>query len=877
MKSWMKAIGGLVAVLVVLIITAIVLPFVIDLNKFKPQIQNAVSDKVNAKVEFESARLTILTGLGVKLKKVSIENTDSEFSGTRLFYVDDLYFHVELWPLLKKKVIGYIEINRPEILVARRGLKNNIAVLPKPAAEGSGSNGSSSGGANTAPPSQKAPPKTPADEPKTAEQIQKQKDTIEDLKKNVVLKTLEIKNASVTIKDFQTTGAVEPLKISDLNILVNNIGVDRDIHVSITTETAVNEPGVRVSGPIEVLLTTQVNLEGTQFKKATFKGKFDLDKLNINARDAFVKSSSIPLNLSFDGSATPNTVEIDKANLRLHSVDVDAKVSVSDLKTLQTLAQVGVNSKDLQKLGDLLPQHKNLLLNASLDLNASVSGPLSKPMSVKSKLDLKTILSGSDLALNWQSERMEPIVANVLVKSQRLDVGALVKPFLPPPGEKDASVQSKDAPAPGKAQSPGAAPNSNSQAGTAQVPNAANSGNATGSAAKEFELTPEQKKLLENSNITIKANMGEILYDKVKIENLVLDGALQGLSANLRQFSLNIFGGNMNADGMVNLSSAPLPFRTHVSLNKIRAEQLVAFIKPEQKQVLEGGVSLDLKLDGRGTTLPTLSKTLNGMGRFVFADGELHTQSVAKLAQQKFDGFVGGLSIVAAADTVFANAQKILDNPLVKQMGAAKGFDLAKYKQQYDTVRNVKISDKAADDRTLKNVNGTLEIKQGRIYITSQKSGSDGSIALNSSVGLDLTLGGDAVFTASETTKQKMLAQSKYANLLFEDGNALSLRMLLGGTVSEPAVNIDFAPIEARFKKNAQALVDKEIRKQTDDLLKGKMDAALEQLKNKQKELEAKSQEELKKLENDTKTKAKAEADKFLKKNKDKLKGIFGG
>lgn len=126
MSKLLKWVGGAVALLLALVAVALVLPFLVDLNKFKPQIQAAVSQQTNAQVDFESARLTILTGLGVKLSKVSVVNTDPTFKGTKLFSVDDVVFYTELGPLLKKRFVGTVVIDKPEIVFATHGLKSNI-------------------------------------------------------------------------------------------------------------------------------------------------------------------------------------------------------------------------------------------------------------------------------------------------------------------------------------------------------------------------------------------------------------------------------------------------------------------------------------------------------------------------------------------------------------------------------------------------------------------------------------------------------------------------------------------------------------------------------------------------------------------------------
>ncbi|MCA2960256.1 MAG: AsmA family protein, partial [Silvanigrellales bacterium] len=247
MKRTLKIILGSLGALVVLVLALVALPFLIDFNRFKPQIQALVAEQVNAKIDFESARLTILTGLGVKLTKVTIENTDPKFSGTRLFAVDELVFRTALAPLFERKFVGTVKIDRPEIVVVRAGLASNLTSLAKekkPAAE-SGS-------------PEVSPTPLPGEPPLTPGETQARGAEIEELKKNIVVESLSINDASLTLREVGVEGTKDSVRIRELDLDVTNIGADRDIRVLLSTRANVNQPGVRVNGPFELSLTTRV-------------------------------------------------------------------------------------------------------------------------------------------------------------------------------------------------------------------------------------------------------------------------------------------------------------------------------------------------------------------------------------------------------------------------------------------------------------------------------------------------------------------------------------------------------------------------------------------------------------------------------------------
>ncbi len=66
-------IGGVV---VVLLLVAVLLPFVIDANRFRPEIESSLNTALNRKVDIGNIRLSILSG-GVAVENISISDDPS--------------------------------------------------------------------------------------------------------------------------------------------------------------------------------------------------------------------------------------------------------------------------------------------------------------------------------------------------------------------------------------------------------------------------------------------------------------------------------------------------------------------------------------------------------------------------------------------------------------------------------------------------------------------------------------------------------------------------------------------------------------------------------------------------------------------------------
>lgn len=997
--------GFLVVFLFVVLLAA---PFLIDFNKFKPQIQKVVAENVNAQLDFESARLTILDGLGVKLTNVSLVATSPEFKGEKVFQVETVRFFAEVMPLIREqRLVGHVEIAEPDIRFLQKGDKNVFATFAKPSDKKESKEDQPAKKANdSAPPS---------------------KDQVNDITKRVVVQDLEVRDARFVMLNYVGKAYVEKTRVDGLNLIVQNIGANREIRTTLSTNVTVNEAGARVSGPVVFDLKSQIDLDGSEFKMVKFLGKFSLDKLDINYQNAFVKRAGIPLHLAFRGAASAKSLQMDEVSFRLHTLQTNTSLKVSNFDDLSTHLKVVVENRDLAKLGDLLPQHKKMLTKGSLKLDLELKGALKQPHTVKASLGLSTQLTGADLALAARLDQLEPPTAQVKIVSKNLDLDALLRPFIPAKedtkavasGEtkKDISpaasspVKTSEAPASSskdieamippelRKQLRGANVTVSAQMGrikfgvidirnlvldlqqrdlktvlkefslaifggtvqtaatvditeslprigfdfaanfgdmdvvkiasefgvdlrkkdspppaagkpTAPVAPAGNDGAGAGTAnpeqgssAKDIALTADQKRLLARVQAKAQVAIRSMKYNDIVINNFDFRARVADLKALVENFSLNAFEGGLRFRGAVNLGTDPISFESDTQLKGIEISQLIAVVKPEHKELLKGKFSLEIPLRGRGTTVPTIEKSLTGKGGFLLQNGELNTTSITPLINEQINKTIGGLSILKVGDGIINKAEGLLNNPLAQKLAAGNNFDLAKMKADYNGFQNIKVPEGSNVDGTLKQAQGTLEIKDGRIAITSQNETGSGKFAFVGSVGLDLTLAGGGDFFIADGAKAKMVKQSRHADLLFDDKGDLVVPVTLGGTVTSPKVGVNLKPLTQRFTANATKRLDEEVLGRIRGIVAGERDKYKQMLNQKAAEAKAKLEAakaeakakldaERKKVEARVaaeKAKAKAKADEEAKKALeskkvqdakkkagDKVKGLFG-
>lgn len=147
MKQLLKIVGIIVVVLIVIVIA---LPFLIDVNTFRPKLETELTEALGRQVKVGNLSLSLLAG-GVAADDISIAD-DPQFSKSPFVQAKSLRVGVELIPLIFSKTLNVTELtlNQPEISLVKseNGEKWNFSSLagknpPAPAnkpAEPAGSN-----------------------------------------------------------------------------------------------------------------------------------------------------------------------------------------------------------------------------------------------------------------------------------------------------------------------------------------------------------------------------------------------------------------------------------------------------------------------------------------------------------------------------------------------------------------------------------------------------------------------------------------------------------------------------------------------------------------------------------------------------------------
>src|SRR4051812_15295026 len=110
LKKLLIVLGALVALLVV---AAIVIPLVVDVDKYRPQITSAVNDRINGK--FELGRLKLSLWGQIRVEAAGVKLSDAQ--NREVLGVQDAYFHVAFASILSGSPLLTLKMNQPLVSV----------------------------------------------------------------------------------------------------------------------------------------------------------------------------------------------------------------------------------------------------------------------------------------------------------------------------------------------------------------------------------------------------------------------------------------------------------------------------------------------------------------------------------------------------------------------------------------------------------------------------------------------------------------------------------------------------------------------------------------------------------------------------------------
>jgi AsmA protein len=327
MKRAAKIIGILI---LILLVVAIALPFLVNVNSFRPTIETQVSSALGRKVTIGNLKLSILTG-SVSADDLAIAD-DPAFGKSPFVTAKALNVGVEVIPLVLNKTLHVTDLtlDRPQIVLLRT-----------PAGKW---NFSSLGGSNAGSPARdKAPASADPKGSATDQSLQ-----------NLSVAKLNVNNGQVSIGDANAKS--KPHVYDNVNVTVRNFSFSSQFPFTVTADL----PGGGnlkldgTAGPINPNDAAQTPLEA----------KLDVKRLDLAASGFVDPSSGIAGLADFDGTVASDgrvlrsngTMKADKLKMSAKGSPAGRPVEVRYATDYNLQSQSGTLSRADVAIGKALAQ-----------------------------------------------------------------------------------------------------------------------------------------------------------------------------------------------------------------------------------------------------------------------------------------------------------------------------------------------------------------------------------------------------------------------------------------------------------------------------------------------------------------------------------------
>lgn len=257
------------------------------------------------------------------------------------------------------------------------------------------------------------------------------------------------------------------------------------------------------------------------------------------------------------------------------------------------------------------------------------------------------------------------------------------------------------------------------------------------------------------------------LRKPIEAKDLKVAAAVKGPQARLQTFSVNLFGGRIEAHGGITTGSPAPPFDGKVAIQGIQLGPLMEAVGTD-KVAVSGTVALNLAVRGAGFSMPDLTHALEGPGRIRIKDGKI------------------------------------------------EGINLLK--EAFALLKAVGVKQDTANATVFSTIESDLSIKRGIITVERLLMDShDFQATAAGTVGFDQTLNLKANLNLSEALSKRIAGVSPVARFAAKGGR-MTVPLLITGTAQAPSYALDTKAMGTRVQEQVQ----ERAKEKLDELLKGK-------------------------------------------------------
>lgn len=630
MKKWLKRIGvGFGIFISLVVIAALIVPFVIDVDDYRPKIVESIHQKMNGKLELGRLSLSLWGRIRVNVDGFRLQDA----KGKEIVSAKDVFFHAPFFSLFSGAPILTFKMQNPKVSVVKdkAGKIDAMTLLKTQSAtpEGKASQGlrPTFGG---------SPPPAPLGPSKSLPAI------VEKARLGI-----EMKNASLSYRD-QMSGLITDVK--DLNLIVRDLSLSRPTTLELTANLDTQMKPLIMRGPVSLTARAESEFQGAQWERSKVALNLDLNQTEILMPGIFEKKKGIIADANTLFAVTSRQARIDKLHIRFHNAELRG-VGTIGYGELSPSVDLTLKSQEipLSPWAQLSPMLKTYELGGKANFGATLKGPFEKLdytvnfvlAGVTAKAPALKTQPRIDGQLKVVTDKIESLALTLKAQGFELQVDGRMDSFAKPRIELVASSPGMDLDQLIEFPKP--------KAGTSLQDTTRGDPGTPGTKMASEDLDAmvdplRQNKMMESATGSVKFNLALLKAYGVKMTDVAGAISIRDLAVGLESFRMGIWGGNIKASGNVRMKPKMPVYRYAVSVEKLDLNQAVASQLELFKNTVVGVAGF--KMDGSGASFnPKPAKgNVNAKGSFQVDKAIFTTIDVGKMASEAIHKSLDGLA-----------------------------------------------------------------------------------------------------------------------------------------------------------------------------------------------------------------------------------------
>lgn len=630
------ALGCLFAIALIAIITV---PMFVDVDKYRPQIEQAANEQINGSLELGKLHLSLWGGVYVKADSIALTIKGEKKPAVS---ADQFYLQIPFFSLLLGGPAVTAVLDAPEIsIVSDRAGKINLMNLiketkGKPAAKSAAPAGTANAAAKSSDSGKSAGADSSA-ESKTAAKSDDAKGASASAALPAFLVGaslgVSINEGKLSYKDEKTG---EKIDVNGVELDLMDVGLTKTIKFYLSVPLDVKMKAAKVKGTFVANAKFKPVLAGAAVRAAKGFIEVDASDLNIDA-GVFKKADRVPVTLKANFDGTENDFKLLDAELQFHTLKLTGGGAFIHAPKMEYEFNFKTPQNfDLASFGELVAMLNAYELKGSTSISANIEGA-AKKMRLKSYIKINNgsvaypdllkqplkFTSKIALSENAMDMRGTKITANnfdlTLMKAQVVSFKKPMLRFMLDSKEMNLDDLIDQSKLGAKKQA-------------ALLPRLLDSLIATAVAAGEakpvmvnpmYEMS--KNPVLKSMTGEFKASIRKLVYQKTPITNINLLADLDKLRLNVSRLDMAVFGGKINAKANADLATKRLGFRSNGSVSGISGKEAITTYMPKLQNTLEGKLSANWNIRGFAYPQPDLMKSLDGKVNLTAKNGRLRS------------------------------------------------------------------------------------------------------------------------------------------------------------------------------------------------------------------------------------------------------------